>query len=112
MISISLHNEGLLPAGYTVETLWQDHLSKPRNLHIANVFNKAGFIEAWGRGYKKIREEFESENAPLPTLKETCGGILMSIIRPDVGNNVGKLLIKTNKRGDPCLFVFMLTNEF
>lgn len=65
------------------------YLSKPRNLHIANVFCKAGFIEAWGRGYKKIREEFESENAPLPTLKETCGGILMSIVRPDIGNGVG-----------------------
>lgn len=86
---IELWNEGPLPAGYTVEILWQDHLSKPRNLNIANVFCKAGFIEAWGRGYKKIREEFESENAPLPTLKETCGGILMSIVRPDIGNGVG-----------------------
>lgn len=51
--TIEIWNEGELPDGYTVEMLWQKHHSKPRNMNIANVFNKAGFIEAWGRGYKK-----------------------------------------------------------
>ena len=89
---IELWNEGLLPTGYTIETLWQKHLSRPRNMKIAEVFNKAGFIEAWGRGFKKIREGFESEAQELPVCKEFCGGLLVKIKRPDIGNvgdNVG-----------------------
>ena len=36
-----------------------NHSSFPRNHNIANVFYKAGFVESWGRGFKKIAEEFE-----------------------------------------------------
>ena len=49
-------NEGELPMGYTPETLLTQHSSKPRNKNIAYAFFKAGFIESWGRGYKKIRD--------------------------------------------------------
>lgn len=87
---IELWNEGLLPSGFTIETLWKKHLSRPRNMKIAEVFNKAGFIEAWGRGFKKIREGFESESQELPVYEEFCGGLLATITRPDVGKNVGK----------------------
>lgn len=41
-----LWNEGRLPEGFTVETLLQKHPSRPFNKNIANVFFKAGFIEA------------------------------------------------------------------
>lgn len=86
---IEIWNEGELPAGYTVELLWQKHHSRPRNMNIATVFNKAGFIEAWGRGYKKIREGFESEGMERPHLEVTCGGVLVTIKRPDICNNGG-----------------------
>lgn len=86
---IELWNEGELPTGYTIDTLWQKHLSKPRNLKIADVFNKAGFIEAWGRGFKKIQEGFESEDMEKPVYELFCGGLLATIKRPDVGNDVG-----------------------
>lgn len=86
--TIELWNEGTLPSGYTIDTLWQKHNSRPRNLNIANVFNKAGFIEAWGRGFKKIREGFESENMEMPSCEILCGGLQVTIKRPDT-NNVG-----------------------
>ena len=50
---VELWNEGGLPEGYTPATLLEQHSSRPRNKNIANVFFKAGFIDAWGRGYKK-----------------------------------------------------------
>ena len=49
-----------LPPGYTVEMLMEPHESHRRNRLMANVFYLAGFIEAWGRGYEKIRESFNN----------------------------------------------------
>ena len=42
-------NEGALPENITIEDLRREHLSKPRNTLIADVFYKAGFIESWGK---------------------------------------------------------------
>lgn len=41
-----LWNEGRLPEGYTIETLLKKHPSKPYNKKVADIFFKAGFIEA------------------------------------------------------------------
>lgn len=97
--SVELWNYGLLPEELTPEDLMKRHASYPRNRNIASVFYKAGFIEAWGRGYKKIREEFERAGLPMPTVKENGGGVLVTIQRriiedivadrKDVGVNVG-----------------------
>ena len=54
--SIELWNYGLLPKELTHAALLQKHSSYPRNHNIANVFYKAGFVESWGRGFKKIAE--------------------------------------------------------
>ena len=45
------------------------------------MFYKAGFVETWGRGFKKIKEEFERVNLPLPTIEENCGGVFVTIHR-------------------------------
>ena len=82
--SIELWNYGLLPKELTPADLMKKHSSYPRNQHIANVFFKAGFIESWGRGYKKIQEEFERAKLPLPIVEETGGGILAVIRRKTV----------------------------
>ena len=60
------------------------HSSFPRNHNIANVFYKAGFVETWGRGFKKIKEEFERVNLPMPTIEENCGGVLATIQRKTI----------------------------
>ena len=48
---------------------------------MANVFYLAGFIEAWGRGYEKIREAFEREKLEVPVFEEVRGGIMATIKR-------------------------------
>ncbi len=51
---ITFLNEGKLPPEVPVEKLKTEHLSKPRNKLLADVFYKAGFIEGWGRGTIEI----------------------------------------------------------
>lgn len=94
--SIELWNYGLLPKELTPAALLQKHSSYPRNHNIANVFYKAGFVESWGRGFKKIAEEFERANLPLPTIEENGGGVMAIVQRKTIdeviaerGGNVG-----------------------
>ena len=81
---VEVWNDGELPAGYTLETLLGQHSSRPRNKNIANAFFKAGFIDAWGRGYKKIREGFEGAGLPMPEVENFCGGVRVSFKRRNV----------------------------
>lgn len=78
---IEVWNEGGLPMGYTPETLMRKHSSRPRNKWIAHAMFKAGFIESWGRGYRKIREDFDKEDYPLPVVTEVDGGVNVWIKR-------------------------------
>lgn len=100
--SIELWNY-VLPKELTPAKLLQKHSSFPRNHNIANAFYKAGFVESWGRGFKKIAEEFEKAKLPLPTIEEECGGVMAVIQRKtvdeiiqerensgNVGENIGR----------------------
>ena len=78
---ITLWNGGMLPPNYSVEKLMQPHESHPRNRLMANVFYLAGFIEAWGRGYEKIRDAFEAEKLEMPVFEEVRGGFMATIKR-------------------------------
>ncbi len=94
--SIELWNYGLLPKELTPADLMKKHSSYPRNRNIANAFYKAGFVESWGRGFKKISEEFTRAGMPMPVIEENGGGVTAIIKRPSIskfinatGKNVG-----------------------
>ena len=78
---IEVWNDGELPAGYTEATLMGDHSSRPRNPKIANAMFRAGFIDTWGRGYKKIRSGFTAAGMPIPRVENFCGGVRVTIER-------------------------------
>lgn len=78
---LEVWNEGELPIGYTQEILMGDHSSKPRNRNIANAMFMAGFIDRWGRGYKKIRDGFKAAAMPMPEVENFCGGVRVRIER-------------------------------
>lgn len=59
-------NEGSLPPEITIEDLKKNHLSKPRNKLLADIFYFSGFIEAWGRGTLKIVEKCREQGLPEP----------------------------------------------
>jgi len=71
-------NEGSLPPEITVEDLKRNHLSKPRNKLLADVFYFAGFIEAWGRGTLKILEKCRDQGLPEPEFNNEHG--VMTVI--------------------------------
>ncbi len=50
-------------------------------MRMAVASYKAGFVESWGRGYKKIAEEFNQVKMPLPIIEETGGGVMAIVQR-------------------------------
>ncbi len=106
---VEIWNEGELPDGYNEEVLYGKHSSKPRNRNIADTMFKAGFIDTWGRGYKKIQDGFKTAGLPMPTVKSELGGTMVTFQRGfdvlkgrkyvtsdvacNVGSNVGSLSV-------------------
>ncbi|MBP5476461.1 MAG: putative DNA binding domain-containing protein [Paludibacteraceae bacterium] len=78
---MELWNPGTLFHPMTVENLYKRHESYPRNPYIAKVFYLAGLIENWGRGYEKIRVEFEKAHLNIPVFEQVRGGIMATIQR-------------------------------
>ena len=70
-----------LPEDFTIETLFGEHESKPRNKNIAAAFYRAGFIESWGRGITKIRAGFKKAGLPPPKYETSMEGVRMTIYR-------------------------------
>lgn len=68
-------NPGVLPPAWTAKTLLGPHVSMPPNPDIASTFFRAGLIEAWGRGYEKIRDACREAGAPEPTVEYDGGGV-------------------------------------
>lgn len=64
--SLTISNEGGLPSQLSIDDLKREHLSIPRNPLIADLFYKAGLIEAWGRGTLKILNECIHNKLPEP----------------------------------------------
>ena len=48
-------------------------MSKSRNILLAGVFYKAGFIESWGRGTIKIIEKCREQGLPESDFEEEHG---------------------------------------
>lgn len=103
---IRLWNAGELPSNFDAEKVAVEHMSNPRNHLLANVFYRAGFIEAFGRGIGKVCTAFEKQNLPHPAFENFMGGTLVTIPRNpndqdnvtnNVTNNVTKELTDRQK---------------
>ncbi len=60
----------------SAEKLFKKHSSKPYNPKLANTFFMSGMIEAWGRGFDKIRKGCEEYGGPLPKY-DFSGGVMV-----------------------------------
>jgi len=88
-------NEGKLPPEVPVEKLKTEHLSKPRNTLLADIFYKAGFIESWGRGTIKIMEKCQEQGLPEPDFEEDHGVFVVKFYQDKWNEeNLKKLGIK------------------
>ncbi|MBQ7924885.1 MAG: hypothetical protein IJ335_01145 [Lachnospiraceae bacterium] len=61
----------------TTDKLFMKHSSKPYNPKLANIFFKSGLIEAWGRGFEKIKEACGLYDGPLPEYEINAAGIMV-----------------------------------
>jgi ATP-dependent DNA helicase RecG len=74
-------NPGTLPDELSLEQLKTEHASHPRNKNIADIFFKAGYIEAWGSGIARMMEACIKAGLPEPDIKETEGGIQITFLK-------------------------------
>ncbi|MEI8197268.1 MAG: ATP-binding protein, partial [Phycisphaerae bacterium] len=72
---LEISSSGLLVPGITVAALKRNHLSKPRNPLIAEVFFRRGLIERWGRGTQRIVELCQAAGQPEPEFEEVAGDV-------------------------------------
>ena len=71
-------NDGVMPNNLTsTEKLFQKHSSKPYNPKLADIFFKSGMIEAWGRGFDKIKEACKKYDGPLLEYEISEDGIMV-----------------------------------
>ena len=75
---IYIWNDGEMPSELnSADKLFMKHSSKPYNPKLAGIFFKSGMIEAWGRGFDKIREACAKYDAPLPEYNISASGIMV-----------------------------------
>lgn len=76
---IYIWNNGDMPRDLrTSEKLFAKHSSKPFNPKLAHVFFVSGMIEAWGRGFDKIRNECNSlYETPMPEYSISDEGVMV-----------------------------------
>lgn len=81
---INFWNEGTLPEGLTFEALKGFHTSRPRNVLIADVCFKGGFIDSWGRVTLKIYDACKEAELPEPEIKEFQDGFLVTLFKDNL----------------------------
>ncbi len=74
---LTIWNPGTLPFDLTVEDLYREHPSHPRNKLIAEVFYLAGYIEKWGSGTLRVIASFRERGMPEPKFSTVGEGFLL-----------------------------------
>ena len=75
---IYIWNDGIMPLKLqTTEQLFKKHSSKPFNPKLANIFFLSGMIEAWGRGFDKIKAACDEYEGELPEYDISEDGIMV-----------------------------------
>ena len=78
-------NFGELPENWTIDTLQEKHSSIPHNPDISNAFFRIGYIEAWGRGIRKMNEQCAAAGLPQPLYYYASSGFWV-VFRKDLFN--------------------------
>ncbi len=71
---IAIWNAANLNPEWTAELLTEEMASRPHNPRIAYAFFRAGMIEAWGRGIRRVMDICREAVNPVPTWRLEPGG--------------------------------------
>ncbi len=78
---LMLWNAGGLPSDVNVLSLRGAHASRPRNVRLADIFFRACYIEAWGRGTVKIIDSCRRLEVDVD-FEECFGGFMVGLRKP------------------------------
>jgi ATP-dependent DNA helicase RecG len=67
---VEVWSAGAFPTGITPDMLTRKHLSVLRNPIIADLFQRVGLIEQWGRGTNRVVEMCQAAGIAIPTFQE------------------------------------------
>jgi len=70
---LEIWNPGELPPGLTIDDLYREHPSRPRNPRLAAALYRARVIEQWGTGTLRIVEACEMQGMPRPEFSSETG---------------------------------------
>jgi ATP-dependent DNA helicase RecG len=76
---LEIWSDGNLPFGLPAD-LKRDHLSRPRNPLIAEVFYRRGLVERWGRGTQRLVELCVRAGHPEPEFLEQGGAVCVRFL--------------------------------
>ncbi|MFN2396958.1 MAG: ATP-binding protein [Bacteroidales bacterium] len=102
---LSLWNPGILPDELNIEMLKGKHPSHPRNKNIAEVFFKAGYIEAWGRGISMMIDTCHKAGLPEPTIEEVAGGMQITFLKDIISEDYLKRLGLNDRQMETVKFI-------
>lgn len=74
---LEVWNPGTLPAGLSVEELYREHPSRPRNPRLAAAMHRARLIEHWGTGTLRIIQACKARGMPQPEFISEMGSFIV-----------------------------------
>jgi ATP-dependent DNA helicase RecG len=74
---LEVWNPGRLPPDLTIEELYREHSSHPRNRLLADALYRARLIEHWGTGTLRIIQACEAAGLPRPTFSAEMGTFIV-----------------------------------
>lgn len=75
---VEIRSYGRLPAGLTPAMLTRTHLSRLRNVLIAETFHRTGAVEIWGRGTNRVIAACRAHGIPTPRFEEKQGFLVVT----------------------------------
>lgn len=98
-------NPGILPPEINIASLKKTHTSRPRNPFIADVFQKAGYIEAWGRGTNKIVQVCLNTGLPEPQFSNEDNIFTVTLFKDKLTENALLELSLNNRQIKAVMYV-------
>ena len=100
---IMIWNYGQLPENWTIDTLQEKHSSVPYNPDISNAFFRVGYVEAWGRGIRKMNEQCSKAGLPNPLYYYASSGFWV-VFHKDIYNETDLREKGLNERQIKAIF--------
>lgn len=74
---LEVWNPAIMPADLTIEQLYQEHHSRPRNRKLADAFYRARLIEHWGTGTLRMIHACEERGMAPPEFRLDMGAFIV-----------------------------------